>query len=545
MSWDKSEIGNIPDNTRRVAQAAFQEGTLYMRIRDELGVLFEEGDFKVLYERVGQAGYATWRLALVTLLQFNEGLSDRETADAVRGRIDWKYVLGLELEDAGFNYSILSEFRGRLIEGGAAQSLFDVLLRRCQSLKLVKSGGQQRTDATHVLAAVRSLNREELVGESLRAALNVLAEVTPDWVKASVPTSWYQRYGRRIERGRLPKNEAERRTWAIQTGQDGQALLTWLAESPDQVQSLNLPALVRLRTIWGQQFKVEAGIVSWRSAAELPPAAEQIDSPYDEEARYAVKRDTHWLGYKTHITETCDADLPHLITHGLTVPASQADIEALPVIHKHLDECGLLPSQMLVDSAYVSVTLLYESRQSYGIELVGPLPADTSWQSNTPDALSNTAFSIDWSAQRVTCPQGALSRKWSESHNQAGQPSIQVTFDRHDCLPCPLHAQCTRAPARTLKLQPRHLYETLQTERYRQQTPEFKQEYNQRAGIEGTLSQAVRALELRSTRYRGHAKTALQQFFTAMAVNIRRLGDWWVERCPTLTRSSAFAKLAA
>src|SRR5438105_11097869 len=181
-----------------------------------------------------------------------------------------------------------------------------MMVARCQALKLVKGGGRQRTDATHVLAAVRALNREELVRESLRAALNVLAEVAADWLKAKVPPDWYRRYGRRIESSHLPKSKADRRAWVEQTGQDGQQVLTWLHESPSQAEYLTLPMLVRLQTIWTQQFHLEAGAVRWRNADELPPAAEQIESPYDEEARYAVKRDTDWLGYKVHVTETCD-----------------------------------------------------------------------------------------------------------------------------------------------------------------------------------------------------------------------------------------------
>jgi transposase len=545
MTLDKTEIGEVPEGTRRVAQAAFPKGTLYMRMRDELGVLWEEADFQVLYGRVGQTGYAAWRLVLVTLMQYNEGLSDRAAADAVRGRIDWKYALGMELEDAGFDYSILSEFRGRLIEGEAGYYLLEMMLRRCQALQLVKSRGRQRTDATHILAAVRALNREELVGESLRAALNELATIAPEWVKSVVPAAWYERYGRRIERSRLPKQAEERLAWVEQTGRDGQQLLTWLKDSPFQAAPWARPMLVRLGTVWQQQFHLEDGLARWRTADELPPAAQQLESPYDEQARYGAKRDLHWLGYKVHVTETCDAELPHLITHVLTVPAGEADSHALPIIHERLNRCDLLPQQHLVDSAYVSAALVHESRQVYGLDLLGPLPADTSWQTTTPLALSNTDFLIDWAARQVTCPSGALSSKWVESHNQAGQPSIQVAFDKQTCLPCPLHARCTHAPARTLKLHPQPLHEVLQTARLRQLTPDFKQAYNQRAGIEGTLSQAVRALDLRHSRYRGLPKTALQQSFTAMALNLRRLGDWWDDLLPAHTRSSAFAKLAA
>src|SRR5919202_3825479 len=165
----------IPPDTVRVAQAAFPKGHPYLRLADELGSLFTDDSFAALFPRHGQPAFSPWRLALVTILQYAEGLSDRRAADAVRSRIDWKYVLRLELSDAGFDASVLSDFRTRLIDGGAESLLFDTLLTWCRERKLVKERGRQRTDSTHVLAAVRALNRVELTAETMRHALNSLA----------------------------------------------------------------------------------------------------------------------------------------------------------------------------------------------------------------------------------------------------------------------------------------------------------------------------------------------------------------------------------
>jgi transposase len=162
-----------PDETRRVARAAFPKGTLCLDIADALGPIYRDGQFAALYPRLGQSAAAPAMLALATVLQYLEGLSDRQAADAVRGRIDWKYALRLPLSDPGFDHTVLSEFRSRLIEGKAEQQMLDTLLDRLRDLGLIKLRGHQRTDSTHVLAAVRGLNRLERVGETLRTALNL------------------------------------------------------------------------------------------------------------------------------------------------------------------------------------------------------------------------------------------------------------------------------------------------------------------------------------------------------------------------------------
>ena len=224
MSLDPQTTYPIPEDTQRIARAAFPKGNLYMRMRDQLGEIYQDAAFAELFPGRGQRAESPGRLAWVTVMQYSEGLSDRQAAEAVRARIDWKYVLGLELTDAGFDYSVLSEFRERLVSGQKEQVLLDELLMRLKQLKLLKARGQQRTDSTHILAAVRQLNRVEIVGETMRRALNELSEFAPEWVKQIAQPEWFARYGRRFEQMRLPKEQAEREALLEKVGTDGMYL---------------------------------------------------------------------------------------------------------------------------------------------------------------------------------------------------------------------------------------------------------------------------------------------------------------------------------
>ena len=205
MSLQPTQDFTIPDQTAQVAKSAFPDGNLYLSMRDKLGTIFADEQFRELYPQRGQPAEAPWRLALVTLMQFTENLTDRQAADAVRSRIDWKYVLGMELADQGFHYSVLSEFRSRLIQGQAEHLLFETLIKQFKERGLLKAGGRQRTDSTHVLAAVRHLNRIELVGQTLYHVLDLLSQVAPDWLRIQVSADWYERYSLRFSNYRFPK----------------------------------------------------------------------------------------------------------------------------------------------------------------------------------------------------------------------------------------------------------------------------------------------------------------------------------------------------
>jgi transposase len=351
-------IGPVPELTAFVAHAAFPDGNTYTRLRDELGILSEDRDFAGLFPDCGQPALAPWRLAMVTLMQFLEDHSDRQAADAVRARIDWKYALGLELTDPGFDFSALSEFRARLIFGGSEKLLLDKMLQCLRARSLVKARGRQRTDSTHVLAAIRVLNRLELVGETLRATLNQLATLAPEWTRGVARPEWFDRYGRRVEDSQLPKERSEREAYARTVGEDGFAPLDALEADAAAAALRALPAVQILRAIWARHYERAGDQVRWKADAELPRAAEGLESSDDPVARYRTKRDTHWTGYMVHLTETCDEGEPHLISLVVTTTADTHEVRSTAAINRALAEKGLPPGDHLVDAAYVETELL-------------------------------------------------------------------------------------------------------------------------------------------------------------------------------------------
>jgi transposase len=279
----------VPPETARVAIAALSRSNSYIKLRDHLGTVFEVQDFVSLFPSKGQPAFAPWRLALVTVMQFAEGLSDRDASDAVRTRIDWKYLLGLKLTDSGFDHSILSRFRDRLIDGQAEMSLLQRLLEKCRDLGLVRERSDMRTDSTHVMASIRNMNRSELVGETLRATLNVLSTVDPKWLSSNVATAWYLKYARRFESGgRQSRTKDSINAAAEEVGRDGMTLLEtiWSEKTPHYLRSL--PAVDTLRRCWISQFYYNTmepvPIASWRSRVRRYP-----DSASGQAERFAAR----------------------------------------------------------------------------------------------------------------------------------------------------------------------------------------------------------------------------------------------------------------
>jgi transposase len=537
-------IDPIPEETARIARAAFPKGNPYMRMRDELGVFYQDEGFAALFPACGQPAESPWRLALILVMQFAEGLSDRQAANAVRGRIDWKYALSLEITDPGFHYSVLSEFRDRLIAGSAESLLLEAMLRRFREKGLLKARGRQRTDSSHVLAAVRVLNRLECVGETFRHALNSLAVAAPAWLAPQLDPAWADRYGPRFDEYRLPKGKEERQALAEQIGEDGFRLLSALYASDAPPELRTLPAVETLRLVWLQQYQVTDEVVRWRDNDNIPPAGQMIASPHDLEARYCVKRQTGWTGYKVHLTEVCDPDMPHLITHVETTLATVPDAQ-LPQIHQALAAKDLLPREHLVDAGYVDSEAMVASKEEHGIAVVGPVPPDASWQARANAGFDVSCFALDWEARRAPCPEGHQSTKWSETTDRHGATIINIRFSPKDCRACPRRADCTSSATgpRHITVRPQEQHLALQAAREYQRTPEFKARYDGRAGVEGTLSQGLRVCDLRHARYIGLAKTRLQPIITAAALNLIRIAQWLEEPRRAKTRQAPFLAL--
>jgi transposase len=536
----------IPEETARVARMIFPEGNLYMRWYDAFGMLFADEEFRALFPHDGQPALSPVRLSLVHLLQYAEGLSDRQAADAVRTRIDWKYLLGLELTDGGFHYSVLSEFRDRLLRGSIEQRLFEKVLEHLKAHQLLKVRGQQRTDSTQVLGAIRSLNRLELVVETMRFALNALAVAAPEWTYAHSQGEWVERYGDRASDYRLPKSENERLAYANLIGADGLTLLqaVWNSHAPDWLREV--PAVRTLWQVWLQNYTWadESGL-RWRSEKEIPPASLAIRSPYDPEAHYGKKREVSWLGYKIHFTETCDPEFPRLITHVETTPAPVQDVSVTTSIHQALQAKDYLPATHIVDSGYVDAHQLVSGPRDYGIDLLGPTRHDNGWQARENKGFTSRDFIIDWQHQYAICPAGKTSLHWNPALNNLGTPVIYIKFGKRDCRLCVLQPQCTRAhpPRRTIGVYPEAEHKALTAARERETTETFAHQYARRAGVEGTISQATRSFGVRQTRYVGLAKTHLQHVLTAIAMNMVRALRWLAGAPLAQTRLSAFAQL--
>lgn len=547
MSLHITSIPDVPEETRKIAQAVHPKGNRYMTMRDVFGTIYTDMMFADLYPTRGQPSVAAWRLALVTVMQFAEGLSDRQAADRVRDSIAWKYALSLDLTDSGFDASVLSEFRTRLVTQNAEDRILAPLLETFKVHGLLKTRGQQRTDSTHILAAVRTMNRLECVGETLRHALNSLSGICPVWLQSWVPVTWYEMYGTRFEKERFPQTKNEQIEIAERIGADGAILFEMLMTSALDDELRHHYSIEILRKVWFQNYYTdEHDHLCWRSDNDTPPASQTIYSPYDPEATASKKRSTIWMGYKSHMTETCDNDQPHLIVHVETTAATVPDHQVIETIHAELARKQLLPGEHIVDTGYIDAHNLLESQQTHQVDLLGPAMPNTQWQAQQQTGYDMGHFVIDWQQRQAICPQGKVSNYWYDKLIDSDEPDALIRFSSKDCLPCPARQLCTRSKShgRSLHIPPQSEYMALQQRREAQQTDEFKESYKKRAGIEGTISQSIRRCDMRQSRYIGLAKTHLQHVIIAAALNLIRVIEWFVDPTFSQTRQSRFAALA-
>lgn len=384
MSVRPRGLPDVPELTAAVAAAVFPDGTLTVRVRDELVEVRMSRSPRRSGPR-GPAGLSPGMLALITVLQFAENLTDRQAAEAVRDRLSRKYALGRELTDIGFDFTVLTRFRARLVEHGMERLVFDRLLEHCREKGLVGAGGKQRTESTHVISAVRDLNRLELAGESARAVLEALAGAAPSWLVgrfgADRVAEWEVRYAARVDSWRLPSSKTKRDRLAQVYGDDALTLLraVWEGDAPLWLREIE-PVDV-LRQIFVQTYHVATGprgreVVRKRGADSdgVPPGHLRIASPYDPDARWSAKgEELFWLGYKVHLTESCDAGTPdtdsgsgsgassprpNLITDVATTDSTAPDVTATASVQQRLTERQVKPGEHYLDSGYPSADLV-------------------------------------------------------------------------------------------------------------------------------------------------------------------------------------------
>ncbi|WP_405593185.1 IS1182 family transposase [Streptomyces sp. NBC_01190] len=494
--------------------------------------MWHDEDFAGWYPRDGRPGLSPAQLTTVCVLQCLLGLSDRQAAEAVRCRIDFKYALAMELDDPGFHHGVLADFRERLIRGDRADRLLDLALTRLKEAGLVRERTTQRTDSTHVLAAVRDLTRLELVTEAVRAALEEVARTASHLLIGLVGEEWGRRYGGPV---RLGKNPTRPKTRILAAGEDACRLLERLHRSGSGCRPG--PQADALRQIVMQNYyRDEAGRLRWRTADDggLPPSSCAIVSLYDTTARYV--RHGHiirWKGFAAHVTETCDPDSTNVITDVATTSAATNDGQALPGIHTRLARRGLLPGEHLVDGGHTSPVHLERAAREHQITVSGPLPGNPTRQHRKGEGFDRDDFHIDSDRRQVTCPQGQVSAGWHSPYptsSPTAAPLIVARFTKSQCRPCPARTQCTTTAdsARNVGFPPRELRDLQLRVRAEQQTPDWKTRYAVRSGVEGTINELAHGHAMRHCRYRGQPKAHLQHVLTAIAVNIERLSRWSV-----------------
>ncbi len=527
LQWSLSR--EVPADTAAIGQKVLRANNVYRQIGDRFDDLFpQESEFAFLYDDLGRGALPPLLSALVTVFQMLEKVPDRQAAEFVASRIDWKYALHLPLDYGGFHWTDLLAFRNRLWEHQQERLLYDRFLAQLQDLGLIKRRGKMRTDSSHVLGVVERLSQLELVTESLRLALRAVSEQAPDWAERLLPASFRETYSQ--QQSEYGLSETQVRSKLIQAGQDGFWLLAQLDRSaPAPLRQL--AEVTTLRTVLEQQFPKSPGA----PPAERRPTGEGvIESPHEPEARFSTKRGKGWIGYKVQVTETCDTDYPHLIVDIAVTSALANDAPQLPAIQQRLQERDLLPGEQQVDQGYMSGEHLVTSAER-GINLMGVPLADT----QGPAGFHQTDFQIDIAARQATCPAGHRSAVWSEKQAPDGGPApILIRFAGSTCQSCPFFGQCTQSPqGRSLTLHPYRA--ALLARRAEAQTEAFREKLHLRAGIEGTISELTRAHGLRRARYRRLGKQGLQAYFTGVAANLKRLAQWWAQ--PQAARVVALA----
>ena len=513
LQWSLSR--EVPTDMAELGQRLFREGNPYRMLGDHFDQLLpEEEAFQGLYCETGRGAISPLLLALVTVFQFLEKVPDRQAAEMVVSRLDWKYALHLPLTYSGFHFTDLYAFRTRLQEHQGERLLFEQVLQKLKDLGLLKRRGKMRTDSSHVLGVVHRLTQLELVRESLRVALRAARDGAPAWVEQALPPSFCEAYAVRVSEYGMSHEEVLAQLG--QAGKDGYWFLEQVDHSAPEVVR-GLAEIAVLGTVLQQQFPQGPS----QPPSERPKGQDVIETPHEVEARRGVKREQHWTGYKVQVTETCDDDFPHLIVDLEATGALENDSPQLPHIQARLQAQDTLPDEQQVDQGYMSGKNLVKSA-ALGINLMGLPLNDT----QGAPGFQQDAFRLDPEQRQATCPAGEISRVWSEKESAEGEPpTILVRFPAKACQACPFFRQCTTSPqGRSLTLHPYRA--ALQARRTEAKTTAFRQRLHVRAGIEGTISELVRGHDLRHCRYRGQAKLRLQGYFTAVAVNLKRTLRW-------------------
>jgi transposase len=524
----------VPQEIRTWGEKYLKQDSLYRVVGDQLlsSISADEfaSEFMSMYSNTGRPSVNPIILSFVTIFQFLEELPDRIAAEDVRMRLDWKYALHLPLDDPGFHYSDLCNFRKRLAKHGKESLLFHQLLKRIQSLGFLKRRKHQRTDSTHILAVVGELSRIENLSESLRVSLRAIQKQDSAFYEMKTPSLYREHWSAPLSDYQM--TDSQRREALERAGQDIHWLLSFLKDclETNRKTFLRLPELEVLQTLFHQHFTVQHSQQDSQKVClkkEADTGKDKIQSPHEPEARYSEKRGKSWIGYKTHITETAnEKGSVNFITDITTTNSCEQDNEALTGIQEKLAESDLKPEHQYTDKGYVTGENLSESAKR-DIQLMGEVS-----QLNNKGLFTADDFTIDYQTRTAICPAQCTSISWKEQETGKHKGEIQIRYG-NQCNHCSLKERCTRNKrGRRLTM--------LRKRREESKTDAFRELMKRRPAVEGTISEMVRVHGLRRSRYRGMAKTCFHSLMVGTALNLKRL-----VKAISLSKSDQKQQLAA
>jgi transposase len=483
----------------------------------------------------------------VSLLQYLEAIPDRQAVELLRYHAGWNFALNRQLGDDMFHPTTLVNFRQRLLDHDLSQLGFTVVMEALIEAGLVARQSRQRLDSTQMFGRVSRMSRLDCVRESLRLALQELAqplkpEVRPEWW----PSLW-ERYVDSQADYRAALETLARKM--VEAGTDAQQLLGWLA-TPAAKEFAGGTQVQLLARVFGEQFEVVAGTGVAQPKTKEQLSSERVQNPHDPDATYAAKgtgqQKKEHVGYKVQVAETVNEAVlapgeptGNFISGILTHAARESDEEGALKMEQEQQDMGLdKPPVQYVDAAYISTQKLLEAAAE-GRELIGPAPGAASKED---PRFGTDHFNIRVEQRQAICPAGQQNSQCSRLEEQAtGRVSYRFEWSTEACAQCPLRQQCLKADQKHRTLAVGEHHTILQERRREQKTQSFKQRMKHRNAIEGTQSELVRAHGLRRARYRSLAKVRLQNYFIGAACNVKR----WLRRAAWELQSGLTAKLSA
>ena len=483
---------------------------------EEIYPLFKDEDFKDMYSSKGRNGISPAFLAMVTLLQFRESLSDVEAQNACNMRIDWKIALRKPLEEKiEFDPSTLCYFRRRLKENEALSLIFDKMVQLAKEKGFIKKKTNQRVDATHVIAHVNRISTTDLLFRTVKCVVEELATKNPELYEREVPEDVKERYENDFSSFGMSKEK--RATKQAEIVEDGLCLAAICDRLSDSERSayVQLPIMEKIFEENIVIRKKEVGSKIFIEVDEVERPKQTIFNPRDPEVKMGIKGKTSWVGSKCHIVETSEEGT-NIITDMIYQPANQNDNKILDKLEANNERTGIDAGKLFCDSNYVSGESIAEYEVN-GKKLMGYLQGESTVK---PEGFRVTDFRIDMEKRIAVCPAGHATSDFAE-HSDDG---IDIRFDKQKCQSCPYFDKCVgtgKEKKRRLHVTKYHKY--IQERRNDQKTHEFRSQMKVRARVEGTISEAVRFHGLRFKKYKGAVGDALQFYMTGAAINLKRI----------------------